>query len=92
MSGMEAAGAGAEPRLRIDKLAEGAITCLKLSGTIDESFEGKRLGAAVRGGTLILDLGDVRKISSFGIREWVDFIRNVDLQAGFGPPGIGASG
>jgi len=63
-----------EPKLRIDKLADGAITCLKLSGTVDEAFEGKRLAATVRGGTLILDLGDVKKISSFGIREWVDFV------------------
>ncbi len=51
--------------------------CLKLAGTIDEAFEGKRLAESVKSGTLILDLGDIRKVSSFGIREWVDFINGV---------------
>jgi anti-anti-sigma regulatory factor len=79
MNAMDAAvGGGAlEPKLHIDKIADGAVTCLKLSGTIDESFEGKRLGTTVRAGTLVLDLADVRKISSFGIREWVDFVGTV---------------
>ena len=63
-----------EPRLHVDKFADGAITCLKLAGTIDEAFDGKRLAATVKGGTLVLDVGEVKKISSFGIREWVDFV------------------
>jgi anti-anti-sigma regulatory factor len=62
------------PKLAIEKFADGGITCLKFTGTIDEGFEGKKLGRAVDGTTLILDLGGVKKISSFGIREWVDFI------------------
>src|SRR6185503_20453117 len=63
-----------EPKLKIDKLSDGAITCLRLTGTIDEAFDGKKLAQTVKGGTLVLDLGGVRKISSFGIREWVDFV------------------
>ncbi len=61
-------------KLSIEKFADGAIACLKFAGTIDEGFEGKKLGATVAGDTLVLDLGGVKKISSFGIREWVDFI------------------
>src|SRR5262245_24369492 len=68
------AAPGSEPKLRIDKVSDGAVTCLRLAGTIDEAFEGKKLAQTVRGGTLVLDLGEVRKISSFGIREWVDFV------------------
>jgi anti-anti-sigma regulatory factor len=65
---------GAEgQKLSIEKFADGQIACLKFAGTIDESFEGKKLGASVTGDTLVLDLGGVKKISSFGIREWVDF-------------------
>jgi anti-anti-sigma regulatory factor len=64
----------AAPKLSIEKFADGGITCLKFVGTIDEGFEGKKLGRAMEGETLILDLGGVKKISSFGIREWVDFI------------------
>jgi hypothetical protein len=66
--------AAAAPKLAIERFEAGGIACLKLTGTIDEGFEGKRLGAAVTGDALVLDLGGVRKISSFGIREWVDFV------------------
>jgi hypothetical protein len=64
----------AAPKLRVEKFADGGITCLKLAGTIDEQFEGKQIAAGVKGGTLVLDLGDIQRISSFGIREWVDFV------------------
>src|SRR5690349_6972451 len=74
--------AGAAPKLTIDKFADGGIVCLKLAGTIDESFEGKKLAATLKAQTLILDLADIRKISSFGIREWVDFVNAVGKQVG----------
>ena len=32
-------------------------------------------------GTLVLDLGGVKKISSFGIREWVDFVTTSGTKA-----------
>ncbi len=70
-------GVPAGPKLQIDKFADGGIVCLRLSGTIDESFEGKKLAETIKAQTLVLDLGDIRKVSSFGIREWVDFINGV---------------
>jgi anti-anti-sigma regulatory factor len=71
------AAPGAAGKLSIDKYSDGGIVCLKLAGTIDESFEGKKLAATVKAKTLVLDLADIKKISSFGIREWVDFIKQV---------------
>ena len=68
------------PKLAIEKFADGAIACLKFVGTIDEGFEGKKLGATAAGDTLVLDLGGVKKISSFGIREWVDFVGTASKQ------------
>jgi hypothetical protein len=68
---------GAKQKLRIDKFSDGGITCLKLAGTIDEQFDGKKIAAGVKGGTLVLDLADIERISSFGIREWVDFITGI---------------
>src|SRR5690349_21894893 len=70
-------GVPAAPKLQIDKFADGGIVCLRLTGTIDESFEGKKLAETIKAQTLVLDLGDIRKVSSFGIREWVDFINGV---------------
>jgi anti-anti-sigma regulatory factor/DNA-directed RNA polymerase subunit RPC12/RpoP len=65
---------GAAPKLVIEKFADGGVACLKFVGTIDEAFEGKKLGLTAAADTLVLDLGGVKKISSFGIREWVDFV------------------
>jgi anti-anti-sigma regulatory factor len=65
---------GAAPKLMVEKFADGGVACIKFTGTIDESFEGKKLGASAGAGTLVLDLGGVKKISSFGIREWIDFV------------------
>jgi anti-anti-sigma regulatory factor len=71
----QSAAAHAGPNLSIDKFVEGGITCLRFQGTIDEAFDGKRLASSIKAQTLILDMGSVRKISSFGIREWVDFVK-----------------
>src|SRR6187551_1841838 len=64
----------AGPKLQIEKFADGNISCLKFNGMIDESFEGKKIAQSIKCDTLVLDLGGVKKISSFGIREWVDFM------------------
>lgn len=74
--------AGADSgKLTVEKFADGGIACLRFAGTIDESFEGKQLAATIKCETLLLDLGGVKKISSFGIREWVDFITSASKQA-----------
>jgi anti-anti-sigma regulatory factor/DNA-directed RNA polymerase subunit RPC12/RpoP len=65
---------GPAPKLTIEKFADGGVACIKFVGTIDESFEGKKLGQTAAADTLVLDLGGVKKISSFGIREWIDFV------------------
>lgn len=70
-----AAPAPLPPKLAIERATDGAIAWISLAGTIDEDFSGGALGASVAGDTLVLDLGGVRKISSFGIREWIDFMR-----------------
>ena len=41
-------GGRVAPKLTIEKFADGGITCLKFTGTIDETFEGKKLGAIDR--------------------------------------------
>lgn len=74
--------AAPEPKLTVEKFADGGIACLRLGGTIDESFDGKQLGASVAGEILVIDLGNVKKISSFGIREWVDFVGTASKHVG----------
>ncbi|TMQ10931.1 MAG: hypothetical protein E6J90_35615 [Deltaproteobacteria bacterium] len=62
------------PKLVVEKFADRGVACIRFVGTIDESFEGKKLGATATADTLVLDLGGVKRISSFGIREWIDFV------------------
>jgi anti-anti-sigma regulatory factor len=69
-----------QPKLMIEKFADAGIACLKFIGTIDETFEGKKLGQTATGDVLVIDLGNVKKISSFGIREWVDFVGSAAKQ------------
>lgn len=72
------AAASSDAKLTTEKIAEGSISCIRFAGTIDESFDGQRLAAGIRAKTLILYLAEVKKISSFGIREWSNFIKGVE--------------
>ena len=69
-----AAAAALENPLTVERIVDGDVIGLRFKGTIDETFDGKRLAAGIRAQTLILDLGQVKRISSFGIREWTEFI------------------
>src|SRR6185295_4350905 len=70
-----------DPKLKIDRFADGPVTCLRFTGVVDEHFDGKGLAATLDGGTLVADMGGVVKISSFGIREWIDFMRGAGERA-----------
>ena len=67
--------AGAAPKLVIEKFADGGVACIKFAGTIDESFEGKKLGMTAAADTLVLDLGGVKKISSWPSSANISAIR-----------------
>ena len=71
-------GAGQPPpKLLIERLTEGEATCLRLSGIVDEQFDAPGLAQTINSRYVILDLGGVDRISSFGIRQWVDFIATI---------------
>ncbi len=63
-----------ESRLEVRKIVEEKITALQFNGTIDESFNSKQIAEGIKD-TLIVDLSGVRRISSFGIREWLEFLK-----------------
>src|SRR5688572_26059030 len=71
-------GGGSE--LQVEKISDGPITCVKFNGIINEKFEGKKLGAAIRAKKLVIDLAGVVRVSSFGVREWLEFITVVGRQ------------
>lgn len=66
-----------ENRLEVRKVVEGKITALQLNGVIDESFSGKQLAEGIKG-KLIIDFSGIKRITSFGIREWLEFLKTVE--------------
>jgi anti-anti-sigma regulatory factor len=63
-----------EARLEIRKVVEDKIIALQLNGIIDEGLNGKQLAEGLKE-NVIIDLSGVRRISSFGIREWLEFLK-----------------
>ncbi|MBU1243897.1 hypothetical protein KKD52_14570 [Myxococcota bacterium] len=63
-----------ESRLEVRKVVEDKIIALQFNGTIDESFNAKQIAEGIKD-VLIVDLSGVRRISSFGIREWLEFLK-----------------
>ncbi|WP_205525833.1 serine/threonine-protein kinase [Pyxidicoccus trucidator] len=63
----------------ISRLRVGTITHVRISGVIDETFP-LTSSTPELNGVLVVDLGRVERISSFGVRRWIEF-------AGKLPPG-----
>ena len=57
----------------INRSRVGNITHVRVSGVIDETFPLASAGADLNG-IIILDLGRVDRISSFGVRKWIEFV------------------
>ncbi len=65
-----------DAKLQVQRIEQGDITYLKLEGTIDETFDGKSLSKGLKS-NLIVSLANIRRITSFGIRNWVTFVTQV---------------
>src|SRR4051812_30209761 len=50
---------------------------LRVEGPIDERFDGTAFVAAARG-AVIVDLGGVDRVTSYGIREWVNALKRME--------------
>src|SRR5690242_17264962 len=60
-------------KLEIERISEGDVTCLRVNGPLNESFDGRRFTSSIKARYLIIDLAGTTNISSFGIREWIAF-------------------
>ncbi|NMO23525.1 serine/threonine protein kinase, partial [Pyxidicoccus fallax] len=56
----------------ISRLRVGTITHVRISGVIDETFP-LTASSPELNGLLVVDLGRVERISSFGVRRWIEF-------------------
>ena len=54
------------------------VTFVKLSGVIDEDNELADLTDKIPGGTAVIDLGEVERINSCGVRDWVNWLSKIE--------------
>lgn len=60
---------------RADRAVAGDITTFTLHGVLAEGFEGKKLAESVKTNKVIVNLKEVRRFASWGMSEWMDFLR-----------------
>ena len=72
----------ARPRLNssIERLRVGPVTYVRLSGVIDETFSPKAMSEGLED-KIIIDLGRVTRMSSFGVRQWMEFAKSMPPRA-----------
>jgi anti-anti-sigma factor len=54
------------------------VTFVKLSGEIDEDTELSELVDKIPPGTAVIDLGEIERINSCGVRDWVNWLGKVE--------------
>jgi anti-anti-sigma factor len=54
------------------------VTFVKLTGVIDEDNELTELTDKIPSGTVVIDLGEVERINSCGVRDWVNWLSKVE--------------
>jgi hypothetical protein len=61
----------------VSKTTSGGITILTLTGTLNEDFEGRKIAESVKTKKVIVDMRRTRRLASWGMSEWMDFLRIV---------------
>jgi anti-anti-sigma factor len=57
------------------------VTFVKLSGVIDEDNELAELTDKIPRGTAVIDLGEVERINSCGVRDWVNWLSQIETNS-----------
>lgn len=54
------------------------VTYVKLSGVIDEDNELASLSEKIGSGTAVIDVSEIERINSCGVRDWVNWLGKVE--------------
>ncbi len=57
------------------------VTFIKLGGVIDEDNELAELTEKIQPGTAIIDLAEIERINSCGVRDWVNWLGRIESEA-----------
>ena len=64
-----------QDKFAYEKTTFGGISFLTLHGTLDQAFEGRKIAESVHTKKLVVSMRDVRRFASWGMSEWMDFLR-----------------
>ncbi|HHO52857.1 MAG TPA: hypothetical protein ENK18_18765 [Deltaproteobacteria bacterium] len=64
----------------VDARPVGGMTVVTLRGRINESFRGAELGRSLSG-TVVFDLAEVDRVSSFGVKGWLQMLETSRMSA-----------
>jgi hypothetical protein len=64
-----------QDKYSFEKAVVGGITLVTMHGTLNDQFEGRKLAHSVRSKKVLVNLYDVRRFASWGMSEWMDFLR-----------------
>jgi ABC-type transporter Mla MlaB component len=63
--------------LQVERIEAGGAMLVSFSGRMSESFRGSALGRELRG-VVVLDLARVERITSYGVREWLQMLAEAE--------------
>jgi hypothetical protein len=64
-----------QEKFAVEKATHGGVTLLTMHGTLNDAFEGRKVAESVRTKNLVVSMRDVRRFASWGMSEWMDFLR-----------------
>src|SRR4051794_24492840 len=70
--------ANMNPKFQAQVQQRDDITYVKLSGVIDEDNELNTLADKLGGGTAVIDVSEIERINSCGVRDWVNWLSKAE--------------
>jgi DNA-directed RNA polymerase subunit RPC12/RpoP len=64
-----------QDRYSVERATFGGITFVTMHGTLNEAFEGRKFATGIRTKKILVNMRDVRRFASWGMSEWMDFLR-----------------
>src|SRR5687767_3321804 len=58
-----------------DRATFGGVTYMTLGGTMNVDFVGRKIAKLIRTKRLVVNMRDVRRFASWGMSEWMEFLR-----------------
>jgi anti-anti-sigma regulatory factor len=66
------------PKFQASVQTRDDVTYVKLAGVIDEDNELNALADKLQAGTTVIDLGEIERINSCGVRDWVNWLTKAE--------------